>query len=80
MQPCPGIAWWADRDDERQRWDCFFRFFQILIGSVDPDALKIFAPGAEYSLAEGALPPFQAEPTYLDLQLAHPRLAISTLG
>ena len=20
-QPCRGLAWWADRDDERQRWN-----------------------------------------------------------
>jgi hypothetical protein len=35
------------------------------IGSVDPDALKIPARRAEYSLAESALSPFQAEPTHL---------------
>jgi hypothetical protein len=22
-QPCRGITWWADRDDERQRWNLF---------------------------------------------------------
>jgi hypothetical protein len=35
---------------------------QILIGSVDPDALKIPARRAEYSLTESTLSPFQAEP------------------
>src|SRR5438477_8782549 len=34
------------------------------IGSVDPDALKIRARRAEYSLAESALSPLQAEPTH----------------
>jgi hypothetical protein len=33
------------------------------IGSEDPDALKIAARRAEYSLTESALSPFQAEPT-----------------
>jgi hypothetical protein len=32
------------------------------IGSVDPDALKIPARRAEYSLTESAVSPFQAEP------------------
>lgn len=36
--------------------------FQDRIGSVDPDALKILARRAEYSLAESAPSPFQAEP------------------
>jgi len=34
------------------------------IGSKDPNALKIPARRAEYSLAESALSPFQAEPTH----------------
>ena len=38
------------------------RCFQILIGSVDPDVLKIPARRAEYSLTESTLSPFQAEP------------------
>jgi len=33
------------------------------IGSVDPDALKIPARRAEYSLTESALSPSHAEPT-----------------
>jgi hypothetical protein len=37
------------------------------IGSEDPDALKIAARRAEYSLTESALSPFQAEPTQLRL-------------
>jgi hypothetical protein len=36
------------------------------IGSEDPDALKIAARRAEYSLTESALSPFQAEPTQLN--------------
>jgi hypothetical protein len=39
------------------------RCFQILIGSLDPDALKIAARGVEYSLTESAFSPFQAELT-----------------
>ncbi len=36
------------------------------IGSKDPDALKIPARRAEYSLTGSALSPFQAEPTHLE--------------
>jgi len=36
------------------------------IGSVDPDALKIPARRAEYSLMESTLSPFQTEPTQHD--------------
>jgi hypothetical protein len=35
------------------------------IGSVDPDALKIPARRAEYSLTESALSPFHAEPAQI---------------
>jgi hypothetical protein len=66
-QPCRGIAWWANRDDERQRWNCFLHCFQILIEPVDPNALKISARRADYSLTESALTPFQAEPTHSPL-------------
>jgi len=44
---------------------CSLRGFQILIGSVDLDALKIPARKAEFSLTENALSPFQAEPTQI---------------
>lgn len=37
------------------------------IGSVDPDALKILARRAEYSLKESAVSPFQAELTQVRL-------------
>jgi hypothetical protein len=37
---------------------------QVLIVSVAPDALKIPARRAEYSLTESARSPFQAEPTH----------------
>jgi len=42
---------------------CSLRGFQILIQSVDLDALKIPARKAEFSLTENGLSPFQAEPT-----------------
>ena len=45
---------------------CFLRCLQILIGSVDPDALKIPARRAECSLAENARSPFHAEPEHMD--------------
>ena len=66
MQPCQGIAWWAHQDDERRRKDHLLTLPQTSIGSVDPDALKIPARRAEYSLTENALSPFQAEPTHND--------------
>ena len=63
-QPCRGITWWAHRDDEISAPEpVAYACFQILIGSVDPHALKIPARRAEYSLTESALSPFQAEPT-----------------
>jgi hypothetical protein len=43
---------------------CSLRGFQILVGSVHLDALKIPARKAEFSLTENALSPFQAEPTH----------------
>jgi hypothetical protein len=49
-QPRRGIAWWAHRDDERAERDPFCAS-QYLIGSVDPEALKIPARRAEYPLA-----------------------------
>jgi len=62
-QPRRGIAWWAHRDDERQREDHLPALPQTFIGSKDPDAVKIPARRAEYSLTESAPSPFQAEPT-----------------
>src|SRR5260370_546844 len=62
MQPCQGIAWWAHRDDDRQRGNQFLALLSNLIGSKDPDALKIPARRAEYSLTESASSPVQAEP------------------
>jgi hypothetical protein len=62
-QPCRGIARWAHRDDEQGAEVSLLRSSRNRIGSVDPDALKIPARRAEYSLTESALSPFQAEPT-----------------
>ena len=49
LQPCRGIAWWADRDDVRRREDYLAALPRIFIGSVDLNALKISARRAEYS-------------------------------
>ena len=65
MRPCRGIPRRAHRDDAGERGIHFSRSSQNHIGSVDPDALKIPARRAEYSLTESALSPFQAEPTQL---------------
>ena len=46
----------------------FLRCFSI-IGSKDPDALKIPARRAEYSLTESASSPVQAEPSHFDVLL-----------
>jgi len=62
MQPCRGITWWAHRDDDRERGTHLLRSSQNHIGSKDPDALKIPARRAEYSLTENVASPFQAEP------------------
>src|SRR5580658_6190205 len=70
MQPCQGIAWWAHRDDDRQRGSQFLALLSNLIGLKDPDALKIPARRAEYSLTESASSPVQAEPRHLP-QLGH---------
>ena len=62
MQPCRGIAWWAHRDDDRERGNHSPVLPPTLIGSKDPDASKIPARRAESTLTENARPPFQAEP------------------
>ncbi len=64
-QPCRGITWWADRDDDRGAETPLLRCPKNHIGSVDPDALKIPPRRAKYSLTESALSPFHAEPTHL---------------
>lgn len=61
-QPCPGIAWWAHRDDAGERGSRLSRSSQNHIGSVDPHAVKIPARRAECSLTGNARFPFQAEP------------------
>jgi hypothetical protein len=64
MQPCRGIAWWAHPDDERSAGtNKILAVPQTSIGSKAPDALKIPARKAEYSLTASALSPFPAEPT-----------------
>ena len=66
MQPCRGIAWWAHRDDdERARELNLSRYASPTkpdIGSKDPDALKIPARRAEFTLTENGSSPFHAEP------------------
>jgi hypothetical protein len=62
MQPCQGITWWAHRDDDRQRGNQFLALLSNPIGSKVPDASKIPARRAEYSLTESASSPVQAEP------------------
>jgi hypothetical protein len=54
MQPCRGIAWWAHRDDDRKRGTHLPRSSQNHIGSEDPNALKIPARRAEFTLTENA--------------------------
>ena len=54
MQPCRGIAWWAHRDDDRKRGTHLPRSSQNHIGSKDPNALKIPARRAEFTLTENA--------------------------
>jgi hypothetical protein len=61
MQPCRGIAWWAHRDDDRERGSSPLALFQNCIGSKDPHALKIPARRAECSLTGNALFPLHAE-------------------
>ena len=70
-QPCRGIAWWAHRDDDRGRGRRLPRSSQNHIGSVDPNALKIPARRAEYSLTESAPSPFQAEPAHFDILITN---------
>jgi len=62
MQPCRGIAWWAHRDDDQERGNQLLALRLPIIGSKDPDALKIPARRAEFTLTENASSPFHAEP------------------
>src|SRR5437867_4044709 len=64
MHPCRGIAWWAHRDDD-QSAEALPRSSKNQIGSVDPDALKIPARRAEFTLTENARVPFHAEPGHI---------------
>src|SRR5208282_6552858 len=76
MQPCRGIAWRAHRDDDRRRGNQLLALPSPIIGSKDPDALKIPARRAEFTLTENASSPFHAEPeqsTVINpLQVANP--------
>ncbi len=54
MHPCRGIAWWARRDDDREYGNYIPALPPFIIGSKDPDASKIPARRAEYSLTENA--------------------------
>src|SRR5271168_1015675 len=66
MQPCRGIAWRAHRDDDRRRGNQLLALPSPIIGSKDPDALKIPARRAEFTLTENASSPFHAEPEHTD--------------
>jgi hypothetical protein len=61
-QPCRGIAWWAHRHDEVGAGERCSTPPKNLIGEIDPDALKIPARRAEYSLTGNAHSPVPAEP------------------
>ena len=61
-QPCQGITWRAHRDDEVGALELGSAPLPNLIGSIDPDALKIPARRAEYSLTGNAHSPVPAEP------------------
>ncbi len=65
MQPCRGIPWRAHRDDDRKRGNQLLALRFPIIGSKDPDALKIPARRAEFTLTENASSPFHAEPAHL---------------
>jgi hypothetical protein len=67
MQPCRGIAWRAHRDDDRKRGNQLPALRLPVIGSKDPDALKIPARRAEFTLTENASSPFHVEPEQLGL-------------
>jgi len=64
-QPCGGIVWRAHRDHQRGAAASLLRSSRDHIGSADPDALRMPARRAEYSLTEIALSPFQTEPTHM---------------
>jgi hypothetical protein len=73
MRPCRGIAWWAHRDDVVGTSEFRSTPLPHSIGSVDPDALKIPARRAEFTLTENARIPFHAEPEHtLDKLLSVP--------
>jgi hypothetical protein len=74
MHPCRGIAWWAHRDDDRRRGNQLLAPLSPIIGSKDPDALKIPARRAESTLTENARPPFQAEPEHFEMEVSSNRL------
>src|SRR5271168_3411418 len=81
MQPCRGIAWWAHRDDDRKRGNQLLALHFPAIGSKDPDALKIPARRAEFTLTENASSPFHAEPEHeaTEGHRTHQRLRHSTI-
>ena len=64
-QPCRGIVRWAHRDDDHGRGSHLSRSFPNLIGSIDPDALKIPARRAASTLTRSARSPVPAEPAQL---------------
>src|SRR5271167_531603 len=70
MQPRRGIAWWAHRDDDRRRGNQLLALLSPIIGSKDPDALKIPARRAEFTLTENASSPLHAEPEHFRQRLS----------
>ena len=76
-QPSRGIAWRAHRDDAGERGSLLSRSYRIDIGSVDPNALKIPARRAVYSLTGNARIPFQAEPAHEELRAEAAREGMS---
>ena len=59
----------AHQDDDRKRGTNLLALLSTIIGLKDPDALKIPARRAEYSLTENAHSPFHAEPEQIDQPL-----------
>src|SRR6266436_2929458 len=79
MQPCRGIAWRAHRDDDRKRGLHSPALLSTLIGSKDPDALKIPARRAEFTLTEDASSPVHAEPEHKQVRVITPEVIRSEL-
>ena len=75
-QPCRGIAWWAHRDDDRQRRNRILALLQTLIGSKAPDALKIPPKGGIPTESPLSI---EGEPTHFPSIGISPRFGIPPL-